>query len=309
MKILVTGDFHGQKNNVEELKPIFTQILKHLKYCQRIVLLGDIFNNSNPSPAIVKAIISFIKSIPKEKTIYVIGGNHDLSREEYATCWIPLIHSNVIYNEKGIKTTINGKTVNMMHIHVNESKLGPEDIKLNSVSYKKFKEDILLLGHVHKPQIISESPLVLHPGSPHYINFGERNDKKGIYILDIQDKITYTFVPLNVIPMKQIEVNEKNLDEIEVQLEELSENTKLKVVFNIDSYKPEIINKIGKMLKKYRNKFYSFKHVLNIQRQKIEVSQEEKCKTINQLLDEFCTKEKTDDEIKNLLKELLQYEN
>jgi len=311
MKYLITGDFHIHKDNLEELSGVFSQILKHLQECEGIILLGDIFNNANPAPSVIKSTIEFLNKIPKNKIIYLISGNHDNCRSEFATCWIPSLKdfTHLTYSEKGIITTINHKTVNMMHMHVNESKLGPEDIKLSSISYTKYKEDILLLGHVHKSQVISDKPLVLHPGSPYYINFGERNDNKGIYIINIEEEVTYKFVPLTVIPMKQFCITEDKIEVSKIELDELDAKTKVKIIFDIDNYKPELMNAIGEMIKKYRNKFCVFKYHLNIIRKAIEVSREEQHKTINELLEEFCKKENTDPEVKKVLSELLRYDD
>jgi DNA repair protein SbcD/Mre11 len=46
--------------------------------------------------------------------------------------------------------------------------------------------DYIALGHVHKQQVILESPPVVYAGSPERLDFGEADDEKGFYVVDIE---------------------------------------------------------------------------------------------------------------------------
>ena len=305
MKLIVTGDWHIKRERLSECENILFQIKKYIDVNDGIIILGDIFDNERPTPDEIYLFIDFIRNIPLSKSIYVIEGNHGKERLGiHSTMWLPKICStNLSYNLHIIN--IANKTIRLEHCNVSESKLGPSDIQISGASYKNFKEDILLLGHIHKSQIISEIPLVVHPGSPYYINFGERNDKKGIGILTIEDKIKYEFIPLKTIPMIQIEVSEKKFQEIEDKLEEIPENAKVKLLISLNNYSLENTEKIKNIINKIKQKTDKFCYDIKIKPKKIEL-QKIKQETTESLFTTFCKKEKVDNEIKKLLRGMLK---
>lgn len=46
--------------------------------------------------------------------------------------------------------------------------------------------DAVLMGHIHKPQVLSEHPYVAYAGSLERCDFGEENDPRGCYIIDTE---------------------------------------------------------------------------------------------------------------------------
>jgi DNA repair protein SbcD/Mre11 len=63
--------------------------------------------------------------------------------------------------------------------------------------------DYVALGHIHKQQVLKQSPPVIYAGSPERLDFSEEDDEKGFYIVDItqdssnnQRSVNYTFHPL-----------------------------------------------------------------------------------------------------------------
>jgi DNA repair protein SbcD/Mre11 len=63
--------------------------------------------------------------------------------------------------------------------------------------------DYVALGHIHKQQVMHQSPPVIYSGSPERLDFSEEDDEKGFYIVDITEesndnrwKVDYTFHPL-----------------------------------------------------------------------------------------------------------------
>jgi len=68
-----------------------------------------------------------------------------------------------------------------------------DEIELKDLFPELF--DLVLLGHYHKSQKLREN--VLYVGSPLQLNFGERNDNKGFWDIELRDKNTkveYQFI-------------------------------------------------------------------------------------------------------------------
>jgi len=307
MRLIVTGDFHLQKKSLSESKLFLSSLLEEVKSCDGIAILGDIYHKSYPHPDAIELCVWFLQHLPPKIKIYILGGNHDIKKDANATQWLPLLRPNITYNAEVIDTHIGEHKVVMKHTDVAESDIGVEGAPMSSVSYKTFDADIILLGHVHKPQIIAEKPLTLHPGSPYYINFGERTDKeKGYYILDIDSKVTYKWKAFKGIPMYQFEVDSKNIKTVQTKIDKVSTNSKVKLVFTLEGYSLEMLRRANELIKTNKNKFVEFAYCLNSVYRAIEMDEinEEKDKTIPQLLEEFCTKEDVDEDIKRLLLEM-----
>ena len=55
---------------------------------------------------------------------------------------------------------------------------------LSNVAHPAF--DYIALGHIHKHQVLSQSPPVVYAGSLERVDFGEENDEKGFYMVEIE---------------------------------------------------------------------------------------------------------------------------
>jgi exonuclease SbcD len=78
------------------------------------------------------------------------------------------------------------------HVWVAGSQLGTEKqmtigqehvLLLSNVANPTF--DYIALGHIHRHQVLSESPPVVYAGSLSRLDFGDENDEKGFYLVDI----------------------------------------------------------------------------------------------------------------------------
>ena len=99
-------------------------------------------------------------------------------------------------------------TVLAAHVSVASAKTGSETMMsisqepvllLSTVALPAY--DYIALGHIHKQQVLSESPPVIYTGSLERIDFGEENDAKGFYVIDINTKseprkVAYEFHPV-----------------------------------------------------------------------------------------------------------------
>jgi exonuclease SbcD len=69
--------------------------------------------------------------------------------------------------------------------------------------------DYIALGHIHKRQVLSESPPVVYPGSLQRIDFSEEEDEKGFYVVDIgqEREVSFDFHPVKARTFITIKVN------------------------------------------------------------------------------------------------------
>lgn len=91
------------------------------------------------------------------------------------------------------------------HIWVDGAKLGSENklvlgneptILLGNIALEAF--DYVALGHLHKRQVLHETPPVVYAGSMERLDFGEEADDKGFYVINVtaengQNKVDYHF--------------------------------------------------------------------------------------------------------------------
>jgi DNA repair protein SbcD/Mre11 len=71
-------------------------------------------------------------------------------------------------------------------------------VLLSNIALPAF--DYVALGHIHKRQVLRESPPVVYSGSLERVDFGEENDEKGFYVVEIQPgmprQVYYSFHPV-----------------------------------------------------------------------------------------------------------------
>ncbi len=68
--------------------------------------------------------------------------------------------------------------------------------------------DYVALGHVHRHQVLCQSPLVVYPGSIERVDFGEEGETKGYVLVDLhKGKTEMQFCPLPTRPFHTIRVD------------------------------------------------------------------------------------------------------
>ena len=93
--------------------------------------------------------------------------------------------------------------------------------------------EYVALGHVHKDQVLIESPPVIYSGSLERVDFGEKKDIKGFYVIEIEPKksqgnrlVSYKKVPVSARNFREYIINIPKETEFPVNIieEELNSN-------------------------------------------------------------------------------------
>lgn len=121
-----------------------------------------------------------------------------LSREESKNLTLEQLNQRL---EQAVSTVIASiisklkpelPTVLAAHVWVAGARVGSErsmiigqeyTLMLSEVAQPTF--DYVALGHIHKHQVLSTSPPVVYSGSLERLDFGEENDEKGFYLVEI----------------------------------------------------------------------------------------------------------------------------
>jgi len=73
--------------------------------------------------------------------------------------------------------------------------------------------DYVALGHIHKHQVVGESPPAVYAGSLERIDFGEEKEAKGFVVVDVtRGRAGYRFVPLETRPFVTLRVEARAPD-------------------------------------------------------------------------------------------------
>ncbi|MFC1988859.1 exonuclease SbcCD subunit D [Chloroflexota bacterium] len=150
-----------------------------------------------------------------------------LKRDEVKNLSLEQINRNL---EQVLKNTIDDHarkldpalpSVLAAHVGVANATVGSE--RLMAIGHEHFllpgnianpAFDYIALGHIHKHQVISENPPVIYAGSLERVDFGEEDDEKGFYVVDIgtggqagERQVTYRFHPLAGRSFRTVNVN------------------------------------------------------------------------------------------------------
>ena len=126
------------------------------------------------------------------------------------------------------------------HLTVMEAKTSTETLMSIGADYMfpaqffaRPEFEYVALGHVHKDQVLIESPPVIYSGSLERVDFGEKNDIKGFYVIEIEPKksqgnrlVSYKKVPVSARNFREYIINIPKETEFPVNIieEELKSN-------------------------------------------------------------------------------------
>lgn len=231
-----------------------------------IIFAGDMYKNNLPSPTLQRELNVRIKRATEHGIkLYIQSGNHDVSPTETAKCPMDpfstlgveniehtrfakayMINPNLrililptYCDQQQIETILdkyndNIKTIVVGHLTVLGAKLNDWLLEQseNAISTKVFERNnicAVVLGHLHKHQILNESPLIYYTGSLQRIDFTEEFQEKGFVVLDIDETVNYEFIEVKSQEFFTINVDIKDkVDEMEY-ITSLLEESKLKI--------------------------------------------------------------------------------
>lgn len=309
MKILFLADSHLMlSNRMSDFLDSLYQVteLAETHSVDRIIHLGDVYHKRLPHPKEQEAFRMWLKSLPCP--IDILIGNHDENLDTHT------LNELEIFDSIGVKIiqppTIleqDGMRIYLDHCLVEGAKLGPSNMTLNlSTAIPKNrllskKCDMYFLGHIHKYQVVNQSPLIMYVGSVERVDFAERNEDKGVILLDTLTKKVER-LPLKIRKMIQLEIDAERYVE---PVEDIS-NAIVKVVIRGSK---QILDKFDTApLRKYLANANSIKEVFDVVREekKMGLKISEKYSPIECFL-EYCSKNKLSklvaEEGKNIINE------
>lgn len=248
----VTGLYQREKNAINILNQIVdTCINEQIDVC---IFAGDMFKNNLPNPTLIdKVNEAFIRLSQHNVYTLVLDGNHDVSKQDSFCSGLhqfeSLQVSNIIQTRffKVVLKTFQGITYQFVFLPTHHKKediinciqhiskdyptivIGHLTIKnafLNDwniisdddcIDLDVFNQKQILavvLGHLHKYQVLSEQPKVFYCGSCDRIDFSEEKQDKGYIYMEISDKIdVFEYRKLNVQKFITVKVDCSNESE------------------------------------------------------------------------------------------------
>ena len=243
---------------VEELKS---------KSIKNILFLGDFFHSrSEISVNTIHASSEFLNRF-KDFNLFMVVGNHDSyykQKSDIHSLSILTGYPNITIYDKTITTSICDKKVTFCpwgfsyddieksdiifgHFEIESFKMNAHKLCEVGVKPKQLlkKADIIFSGHFHlNEEREYDEGKIVYVGSPFQLDFGERDSRKGYYIIDFNN-LSYNFYNNEVTPthhrllLSEI-INDEDIDE---GVKEIIKNNFIKLVIDkpIDQ---KIIDKI-----------------------------------------------------------------
>ena len=203
-----------------------------------VILAGDIFDDTDSS---LKAQMFLRDEFEKLKqagiAVYLIYGNHDYYRNNFAVVNFPEnvhifgqdVSTETLMSSDGVKVGITGFSYYQQHINQavvkNYPSRGDFDYQIGILhagvgddNYAPFQINDLIqkgydywaLGHIHKREVLCDSPAIVYPGDIQGRNKNETTPK-GFYIVTVENQLTkLKFVKSSVYTWDKVTLNVKN---------------------------------------------------------------------------------------------------
>lgn len=212
----------GEKpSRLSEWEMVADKIVEYAKFYKptHVIAPGDLYRDSKPESEAVNAVLKLFKELDSlDCQVIAFNGNHDFTSPgkenfvdtlaKYNPNWG--ITSPTVIQSKGLSFAIlpwnkmnQGQLLNVLDtlneqssndtifaghwatdksVYANGAKVREVCIPVSKLKETKFQTCIL--GHIHKPQLVSEWPLIFHPG---VMTRGKSDEGKfscGLYIIE-----------------------------------------------------------------------------------------------------------------------------
>jgi DNA repair exonuclease SbcCD nuclease subunit len=202
-----TTDSGHNSRFLEQIK-VMRGLLEYAKeHDCKVVFGGDLFNRRLLVPSDVLHLTYEVVEMYRDVTQYFLIGNHDMYSwnpdDTPLATFSGMPHVQVITAPTGVyaggdvdliliphgalipaSPTTEGYKILVTHY------VGPKDFRMkDDLTVKQLKAlgyDLIMLGHIHKPQALADNIIVM--GSPMAHSFHEANEEKYFYVFDIEDK-------------------------------------------------------------------------------------------------------------------------
>lgn len=196
-----------------------------------IIFCGDWYHNRSEVSVDTLTVSATIFDMLQDFNLTVITGNHDLyfkHRTDVHSLNIVKGRKNVNVIDKPTAVELFDKTITFLPWGFGVDTLPDGDICFGHLEIESFKMncaktcedgmkassllrkfDLVISGHFHtRHERTFEAGTILYVGNPFEMDFGDSNNQKGYYILDI-DSMEYDFIPNNISPRyKKVSLSE-----------------------------------------------------------------------------------------------------
>lgn len=255
MKFLFTADIHlsryGQDKLdsstglAERLSSLSRTLNEMAEYCltnkiSTFVIGGDILHGKSIIYAVAQDILLNFFDKYSNLQFIVIDGNHDLSgrgsdvvsallplKKVDNVLWVPFNETYydqendilyVPYSKDVVEKIVSNKAkILISHVGLNEGVLNSGISVVSSLSVKDLigKYQLVLLGHYHKPQEITDTDIsIYYVGSPIQLDWGEKNDEKRFLIVDTETLQIESVPTTQYKHYVELEITQNTKDEI-----------------------------------------------------------------------------------------------
>jgi len=157
----------------------------------------------------------------------------DIENDSLLVCWYPYHAEPPDWADMQSFGGV-GATALVCHSHLEGAVVGAEPFEIKDDKATRFSQlpvDFVWAGHFHKPQLLCKKPLAFYPGSINCVDFNERNDVKGVVLVDTV-KRSYECVGFHTRKFIQIDLDNR-VSFVEGDLCDVEESI-IKVNVNID---------------------------------------------------------------------------
>jgi len=209
-----------------------------------IIAAGDMYKNNLPTPTLQNEFNKRLKRASDANiTVLLLDGNHDVSKMETTTSalksfdtfdiqnvvhtrfhkefvhngikyvFLPTYHTREQIEEIVTNTTYDIPTIFIGHMSVqgalmNDWLIAEKEIYIDHKIFNQPNVLAVVMGHLHKHQVLSEWPLVFYTGSTQRIDFNEEKQPKGFVVLDIKGKtVNYEYIEIESQKFLTIKLN------------------------------------------------------------------------------------------------------